>query len=952
MNFKLRRAALAVALASGFLWSAGDAAKVTLTQQTQWVKTDVPQDPSVTTGTLPNGMRYVIQHNAHPEHAVSFSLRVATGSFDENPKQAGLSHFIEHLGFRGTTHIPDGEVVKMLQSVGLVFGSDSNAYTSADATVYFFDFPKNDQKSLDTGFLLTREIVSEMRFDAKVVDSERQVVLSEYRLRDTPQRRMGKAYQTTLYGAELGTQFEAIGTEATVGAATAEDLKAYYQAQYRPERTVLIVVGDIDPKAIEAEIKARFSDWKASTPKPKAPTFSYPDPREKAAVTLFVENGANAGVQFAWVKPYDGTPETKARDARNTEREIALRVLNARYRELATSADPPFLGAGAGAANTMRVAYTVGLGANFGTGDPSRAIKALRQTLLTTLRDGVNQDEVDRAIAQQRTALKAAITAAPSRKNNQLTGHYVSSVAGPEVMDAPDNWLVMFEGGAQGLTAARVNAVLKELFTGAEPMIFVTSPKPIEGGEAALAAAYEEGGKLPEAVAEKTAPVAWPYTDFGPAGTVASQTKIEDLGTTFVTFANGVRATIKPTKYQAGQIQLSLHFGHGRFGLPKGHAVPAWAIGGALGGGGLAKLSNADLPKALAGKQVGAQPEMGESAFLIQGQTRPEDLLAQLQLMTAMLTDPAWRPEGLKQSRSQMETALAQVKTTPQGVFNLNFWAIHHNNDARWQPPAPEAVTAVELEAVKALIEPARKTGPVEIIIVGDVSVEDAIAALKPTLGAIAKREVETKLFPGHEEMPKAGGAPFVLRYSGKSQEAMAMITWKTTGMFTDLQMPRTLVVLEHVMRQRLFDELRTKEGITYSPGTHAANSWTTKDWGILSVMATVPSPKLADFYAAVDKVASDLRDHELTPEEFERARGPLVNEATHSEENNGWWLGSLSGAQIEPKVLDMIRQHIPAYKNVTAADVQKAAKMFLTNDRAYRVIAAPEGFAVPEKLP
>ena len=169
----------AAPLVFGFALLAGaTAGTVTITPPTAWPKTDVPADPSATFGTLPNGMRYLIKHNTHPEHGVSFFLRVAAGSFDETPKEAGLSHFVEHMIFRGTTHIPDGEAFKRMEKIGVGLGTDSNAFTFPDSTVYTFDFPTTDNTTLDTAFTLTRDIVSEVLFTPSAVDSSSATALS------------------------------------------------------------------------------------------------------------------------------------------------------------------------------------------------------------------------------------------------------------------------------------------------------------------------------------------------------------------------------------------------------------------------------------------------------------------------------------------------------------------------------------------------------------------------------------------------------------------------------------------------------------------------------------------------------------------------------------------------------------------------------------------------------
>lgn len=925
---------------------AAAAGTVTITPVTQWTKTDVPPDPSITFGTLPNGMRYLIKANAQPEQAVSVYLRVAAGSFDESPKEAGLAHFIEHMAFRGTAHIPDGELDKRLQSIGVGLGSDSNAQTQPAATIYTFDFPKNDKTTLDTAFTLTRDIADGLLFEPAAVETEKKVVLAEFRLRDTPGLRLHKAHQTALFGEPLAQASMAIGRTEVISAATPEALRAFYRAHYRPERLTLIVVGAVDVKAVEAGIKARFGDVKAMAPARPLPRYTTADAPKEPQFKSYIEEGAGSVVQMSWVKPYDPTPETKARDRRDTVREIAFAVLNQRLRELATSSNPPFLNASGGAHNSYQTAFLTTLGAVVGNGDPAVAVRALAKALKAITVRGASQSETDRAVAQQRMAIATTVTAAPSRKTAQLARNYASQAGSVDVIDGPENWQPTFEDAVKDLSADDVTKVLKELFSGA-PLVFVSAPKPVSGGDAAIAAAYAEGLAAPVAEAGNVA-VIWPYTDFGPEGRVATEKKLDDLGVTFLTFANGVRATLKPTKFQEGQIELSVRIGQGRSGFDKTKPNAGWAIPGAWGSGGLAKISNGDLPKALSGKQWGISPSLSDSGFYLNGRTRPADLLTELQLAAALVTDPGWRPEGLEQTKSATITSLEQAATTAPSLFGLHNWSFLHAFDPRWTAPAIDQVKATGMDAVKALVMPALKDGPIEVVLAGDFDPAEAVAALKKTFGALAPRRVETSPPEAHESLPKTGPEPFVVRYKGQSQDATAALNWPTTGLFPDTQTARILGILDDIFRQRLFEELRTKEGITYTPQTASHNSWLTKNWGVFSVQATVPAAKLDKFYAAASRVAADLAAKEVPAEELERARGPIVNHIERAQQTNGYWLSALSGAQSAPQTLELIRSHISAYKAVTAADVQAVAKTYLKPEKSFKLIAAPEGAEIP----
>src|SRR5947199_1245451 len=226
-------------------------------------------DPSVRFGTLPNGLRYAIMHNETPSDGVAMRMRIGAGSLQERDEEQGLAHFLEHMAFRGSTNVADGEVVHLLERQGLQFGPDTNAFTAQDETVYMFNFPKADATAVDTGLKLFRELGERLNLAPAAIEAEKGVVLSEERLRDGPQYRTVKAnLSTILDGTRLVTRWP-IGTVETIKAANHDRLARFYRANYRPDNATLVIVGNIDPKTVEQKILSGFSDWKAAgTPDP------------------------------------------------------------------------------------------------------------------------------------------------------------------------------------------------------------------------------------------------------------------------------------------------------------------------------------------------------------------------------------------------------------------------------------------------------------------------------------------------------------------------------------------------------------------------------------------------------------------------------------------------------------------------------------------------------------
>ncbi len=315
-----------------------------LEQPGKWAQdyTGRKADPAVRFGTLPNGLRYAIMHNETPKDGVAMRMRIGSGSLQERDDEQGLAHFIEHMAFRGSTNVADGEVVHMLQRQGLQFGPDTNAFTAQDETVYMFNFPKADAAALDTGLTLFREIGGRLNLAPAAIDAERGVILSEERLRDTPTYRMAKAeFATAFDGTRLINRWP-IGKTEVIKTAGHDQFERYYRANYRPDNATIVVVGNIDPAAVEKQIVARFSDWKAAG-SPDSIDLGTPTGADK--VGEMVSPGVPDQVTLEWVGPADRRAETEALDREMLLRQVALTVLNQRLADRALKPGSPFVGA-------------------------------------------------------------------------------------------------------------------------------------------------------------------------------------------------------------------------------------------------------------------------------------------------------------------------------------------------------------------------------------------------------------------------------------------------------------------------------------------------------------------------------------------------------------------------------------------------------------------------------
>ncbi|HRD29728.1 MAG TPA: pitrilysin family protein, partial [Caulobacter sp.] len=703
----------------------------------QWPQavSDVAADPDVRFGALPNGMRYAIIHNATPPGQASLRLRFDAGSLMETDAQQGLAHFLEHMAFNGSKGIAEGEMVKMLERRGLAFGADTNASTNFDETTYKLDLPQTDDETVDLSLKVLRETASELLIAADAVDRERGVVLSEERTSDSPGLRVFKARMAFLLRGQLPPKRYPIGKVEVLRTAPREQLVDFYSRYYRPERAVLVAVGDFDVDAMEARIKATFGGWTNTAPAGSDPDLGVVEKRG-LETQIVVEPGASTTLQIGWTSAPDLRPDSAAKRRQDWIQQLGFAVLNRRLEAIARGAEPPFIAAGGFSGNQVDAAKVTTLAVTARPGEWRAALGAAEREQRRLTQYGVRQDELDREIEDYRQWLKSRLASAATRRTPQLASEMIGTVGDEDVITSPAQDLALFEAAVKDLKAETVSAAAKAAFAGSGPLVFIATPTPIEGNEQAVAEAWNASREI--AVAAPTGPrqVTWPYEDFGAPGKVVEQTDLVDLDTTFVRFENGVRLTVKPTRFRDDQVLVKVRIGSGMTALPADQQSLSWA-GSALIEGGLAKISSEDMERVLVSKVYGARFGVEDDAFALSGATRPDDLATQLQVLAAFASDPGWRPEALQRMRTYAATLSDQYEATDSGVFNRDLAGLLHGGDRRWTWPTKADIAGVNAEGLKHSFGDALAGGPVEVLIVGDITVEKAIAAVAATFGAL-----------------------------------------------------------------------------------------------------------------------------------------------------------------------------------------------------------------------
>ncbi len=905
---------------------------------------DLPADPAIKWGKLDNGLRYALLRNAEPRGRVSARLAVKVGSVYENENQRGLAHFLEHMAFNGSRHFPAANVVEFFQRLGMNFGGDTNASTGFDRTLYQLELPDTKVATLRESLNFFADVAGGLLLDQVEIDKERGIIFSEKRARDSVGLRTFVSELEFLVPDTRFPQRLPIGTEEVIRTAGRERFAEFYDAWYRPDRLCLVIVGDVEPAAVEPLVRELFAPLT-----PRGPAL--PEPRlGSVAVAATVDTGlhtemeaGSTNVALETVTPYAHEADTAANRLKYLPRTLALQMLNRRLSILAKKEGAPFLSGIVGITEQYDLFRNASIELNCRPDQWTAALAVAEQELRRALEHGFNPDELTEAVADMRNNLEQAVRTAATRHSNALADDITGDLIDDNVSTTPLTEQALLLPALQAVTPATATQSLRAAWSETNGRkIFVAGNVAIPNAAPAIAAAYETSHKVAVAAPPRTAQAAFAYTDFGPAGKIDRQTAVDDLGATLIQFANGVRLNLKPTDFEAGRIRVSVRVGGGTLTMPKDQPGLSLLANVAFTAGGLGQHSVDDLQRLLAGKTVGLSFGAQSDAFAFGAATNRADLLLQLQLFCAFLTDPGYRPESIRQVRKAAEQLYLRLAHTSDGPLQLVVAGLLAGGDPRFGLPPQEVMLSRSLAELKTWLAPQFAHSSIEIAIVGDFEPAATIAAVAQTFGALPQREPKPDYAAARKVTLPA--VPLAKQYSVPTEipKALIRLYWPATD-GRDIKLTRRLRLLSEVLADRLRVEIREKMGGTYSPNAGADLSDTYPGYGWLIADATVAPDQARVIADAIKAVAAALHDKGVTEEELVRAKQPVLTALRESSRTNPYWLGSvLAAAQEFPERLDWSRTRYSDNESVTTAELSALAKQYLVPAKVSEFIIVP----------
>lgn len=923
--------------------------------ETPWLyeNSNVPVDREWIFGEMDNGLRYAVRNNGVPPGQVSIRVRIDAGSLHEEESERGYAHLLEHLLFRESKYLGQGEAIQNWQRLGASLGHDTNAETSPTHTVYKIDLPAITPANLEESFKLLSGMIREPVLNDANVATEVPIVLAEKREQGGAAQRVNEATLETLFAGQRLANRRPIGTEASLQGATGASVDAFHKRWYRPENTVVVVVGDFDPLKFASLVERYFGDWQGEGPAQPAPDFGDPLPPPGASgdnpvgeVAILTEPDMPRNFTYAVMRPWRQVNDTIVYNEGLMLEAVAQAIINRRLESRARSGGS-YLYAQVEQQDISRSSDMTIVSFAPLEGDWNAALTDVRGVIADALQAAPTREEIDREVAQFDTAFASEVEQRSVLAGSRLAENIVRAVDIRETVASPEVALSIFRGMNARFTPENILQSTRKLFVGDVVRSIYVTPETGEADQAGLRLALAR-----DVAADPKARLANRTISFdklpaiGAPGEIVERKPIGLLDIEQVEFANGVRAILWSNEDEPGRVSVKVRFGAGyrAFAPEEGPYVALGEM--ALVSSGLGEINEDDLDRLATGRKMGFDFAIDDAVFSFSAQTRSVDVADQLYLFAAKLGMPRWDANPVLRAKAALEIGHASYNASPAGMLARDLDFLLRDGDARWATPGPEEMSAVSTQGFRDVWEPRLKEGPVEVLVFGEFDREAVLETLRTTFGALPPRvplspDVEARVpaFPDAQSLETT-----VLTHRGDANQAAAVIAWPTAGGTARMRESRQLEILTELFNNRLIDALREKLGAAYSP--HAVSQWPADlpTGGTIMALAQMRPEDVPVFFAEAERIAQDLAANPPSDDEIQRAVQPLGQLYSRAATSNMFWLLQLEGASSDPRRVDLVRTLLGDYSQTRPEIMQVLARRYLAARPGWQLAVIPEG--------
>lgn len=892
----------------------------------------IPNDPTVKIGKLSNGITYYVQQNPKPANKVELRLAINAGSVLEDEDQLGLAHFMEHMNFNGTKNFKKNELVDYLQSIGVKFGAHLNAYTSFDETVYILPIPSDDDEKLEKGFQILEDWSNGALLTGKDIDEERGVVLEEYRSRRDADSRMLEQYLPKIaYGSKYADRLP-IGTKESIENFKYESLRRFHKDWYRPDLMAVIAVGDADVAVLEQKIKDHFEKIPAVKNPRKRESFTLKNHKETFISIESDKEAPFSSVRVTYKDYEDAKPTTTLADYRKVLiNSLFDQMINNRFQELRNSENPPFVYGfsyygGTLARNRKAFQSVAGTSAE----GQLKGLEALLTENERVKRFGFQKGELDRAKKNLISRMEKSFKDKDKRESKRIIGAYVNNYLENTPIPSVEWKYKTYQEVLPTIQLNEVNNLIGSYLHDDNRVVVITGPQKIVTEDQVKKALEEVKTKDLKPYEDKEVASSL-ITTLPKSGKITDKKVNEKLGITTLTLSNGAKVTYKKTDFKNDEILFSSYSLGGSSLFTEEELTKTSFVMRSLSEAGVNGFSKNDLTKMMSGKIARVTPYVYGLREGFNGNASPKYLEELFQMVHLYFTSLNKDEKAYNSFVNKQKSFLGNLMASPNFYFQKEMSDFMNQGNPRYTGfPSPEKYDNSDYElAYSKFKERFADAGDFNFYFVGNID-DKKLAEFSEKYIASLPSTNSKEQFKVHDFRPLKGSHTKIVE-KGKDPKSVVRITYQGEAKYDEKE-ALAFEFLGEVVDIKLTEKLREKEAGVYSAGSRGSMS--KLPYG--SFRFTIGFPcgpenveKLKNI--SIEEIESIVKNGP-TEEDIEKTKKAMIIEFKESLKQNKFWLDALVNLDFEKgdeKDMLAFEEKINA---ITAKDVQKVAKKYLTD--------------------
>ena len=904
----------------------------------------IPNDLDIITGKLDNGLTYFLKVNGKPANRAELRLAVKVGSVDEAEHERGLAHFLEHMSFNGTTKYPKSDLVDYLESLGMGFGPDLNAYTSFDETVYMIQIPTDEPEKFSSGVEILSQWAGYLTLDGEEIDKERGVIVEEWRGgRGASQRIFDEQFPVLMEGSKYSERLP-IGLMDVVENASYETLRDFYRRLYRPDQMGVMVVGDFDPIEVEGWIKQYFGEIPSRTAAPTTEDYPVPDHKE---IRVVISTDPEATRSSATITIKQDVESTKTLDdyRRDLKHRMLYDLLSQRLEEQIRSAEPPFV---YGTAFYSQYVDTKGFSTLYASTE-SDGILAGIAGLITELQrariHGFLASELDRAKERHLARMEELY----ANRNKQESRRIVRGMVQRFLEGNPSPGIAWEFSAVQELLPAieieDINALIPVLYPDHSMVVQISLPEDdsiavptkedvlslIDAVERAPVAAYEDDTSDRPLLESIPTP-----------GGIDSEWYYPELDLHDWQLSNGLRILAKSTPFKDDQIIFNGYAPGGASLFPAQEYHTGLLTANVINEAGMGSFSLTQLEKILAGKRVEVVPYVQDHYQGFRGKSTVGDLETTMQLIYGMWTQPRFDADSFNNLMERYRAYVANSSNNPEHQWGVLVDKTNSSGHYTSLPWSSEIIDRIEHQNTwdnyQLLFG---NPDAFTFIFVGSFDLDTLRELVQTYLASLPARHHQTMTYQDMDvEFPRRPVSAEL--FMGQEEKSATQITFYhyMPKSFTSLfYLKATTDILEVRLRKLLREDM----GATYHVYSGTSNQRPAVEFSQAFIAFHSSPDNVPEMVDIVFQEIQKLKADPPSDEEVNNIIEKYLNQRETNLEDNRYWLNSLRACNqwgIEPGDILTRNNRI---QSLTPRTIQKTVKKYYNSKRHTIVTMYPE---------